>query len=419
MTTNPPDPVTAAARSRAVNLAVIVAALGYFVDIYDLILFTIIRVPSLRDLGVTDAAMLNEGAFILSMQMGGLLIGGLLWGILGDRYGRLSVLFGSIVLYSLGNIANGFVHSTTAYAVVRFITGIGLAGELGAGITLVSEVMRKESRGYGTTIVASVGLCGALVAAMVGEQTHWRTSYFIGGGLGIALLALRVGVLESGMWAQTKHKSIGRGNFLILFSTASRMRRYLGIILVGVPVWYVIGILIAFCPEIGKSLGMIEPPKTSRAVFFSYAGLVLGDIASGFASQLIRSRKKVLAAALMATVVSTAAYFLVGPKSLNLFYAMCVALGISVGYWSVFVTVASEQFGTNIRATVTTTVPNFVRGAVIPLTFAFTLGKEFLGIPGSAIAVGVVTLAIAFVALRSIEETYGKDLDFIEMRSNQ
>lgn len=403
-----------ATKKNAVTLAVVVAALGYFVDIYDLILFAIIRVPSLRDIGVAEGSLMSEGALILNMQMGGMLIGGLLWGILGDRRGRLSVLFGSIIMYSLGNIANGLVHSTTAYAIVRLVAGIGLAGELGAGITLVSEVMRKESRGYGTAIVASVGICGALVAAVVGEMTHWRTAYFIGGGLGIGLLALRVGVLESGMWSHTKQKSVSRGNFLMLFHTRSRIRRYVGVILVGIPVWYVIGVLITFCPEIGQSLGMVEAPKSSRAVFFCYAGLALGGIASGFAGQWMHSRKKSLGASLVATVVFVAGYFLIGPMSLTWFYTMCIGLGIATGYWAVFVTVASEQFGTNIRATATTTAPNFVRGAVVPMTSAFVWCKGPLGVWGSALLVGCVTITMAFIALRGIEETYGRDLDFLE-----
>ncbi len=410
--------MTAAASARpsgrAVSLAVLVAALGYFVDIYDLILFSIIRVPSLRDIGVPAAQLLGQGVLMLNMQMGGMLIGGLLWGVLGDRRGRLSVLFGSIILYSVANLANGLVQTTAQYAVVRFIAGVGLAGELGAGITLVSEVMRKESRGYGTAIVATVGICGALAAVLIAEIAKWRAAYFIGGGLGLALLALRLGVMESGMFRQVRQQKVSRGNFLLLFATWSRARRYLGIILVGVPIWYVIGVLMTFSAEIGTALGMTPPPTPARAVFFCYLGLVFGDFGSGFASQLFHTRKKVLTVFILLTAVLVAAYFLVGGTSLTTFYGICLGLGVATGYWAVFVTVASEQFGTNIRATVTTTAPNFVRGAVVPMTLAFHGGKDTLGVAGSAIAVGVFTLALALFAVLGLEETFGKDLDFLE-----
>ncbi len=399
---------------RAVNLAVLVAALGYFVDIYDLLLFSIIRVSSLKGIGVPDGEILAKSVLLINMQMGGMLIGGLLWGILGDRRGRLSVLFASIILYSLANIANGFVTSVETYAVVRFLAGIGLAGELGAGITLVSETMSKETRGYGTAIVATVGICGGVVAAFVGDLAKWQTAYFIGGGMGLALLVLRVGVMESGMFQQTKTRAVRRGDFFSLFRTGARAWRYISVILVGVPIWYVVGILMTFAPEIGGALGMTPAPSNSRAVLFCYAGLVVGDLGSGVLSQVLRTRKKVLGAFILLTALFTAAYFVVGRSSLDAFYAVCACLGVATGYWAVFVTVASEQFGTNLRATVTTTTPNFVRGAVVLLTSGFQFGKPYLGVAGSAIAVGVVTLVMALVALVGLEETYGKDLDFVE-----
>ena len=399
---------------KAVKLAVLVAALGYFVDIYDLILFSIVRVKSLTELGVPKEALLDRGGLLINMQMGGMLLGGILWGILGDKRGRLSVLFGSIVLYSVANIANGFVQGITSYAALRFLAGVGLAGELGAGITLVSESMDKEARGYGTTIIATVGICGAVVAALVGDAFHWRTAYFVGGGLGVALLLLRVGVFESGMFSELKKQTVQRGNFFALFATAARARRYLSVILIGVPIWYTVGILITFAPEFGAAMHMTEAPTPSRAVMFCYIGLALGDLGSGLLSQWLQSRLRVVMGFVVLTAVFIAAYFLVGGTSLDVFYAVCFALGFSNGYWAVFVTIATEQFGTNIRATVTTSAPNFVRGAVVPLTIAFQYGKPALGVAGSAIAVGVVTVAIALVSLRGLEETYGKDLNYVE-----
>jgi putative MFS transporter len=404
-----------AATDRKVRLAVLVAALGYFVDIYDLILFSVIRVKSLKDIGVPEAELLDTGVLLINMQMGGMLLGGVLWGILGDRRGRLSVLFGSIVMYSLANIANGFVDSVTTYAILRLVAGIGLAGELGAGITLVSEIMTKENRGYGTTIVAAVGICGAVVAVMVARHTDWRTAYFVGGAMGLALLVLRVGVSESGMFEQVRGDArVTRGNFFALFQSWDRCKRYLCLILSGVPIWYAVGILVTFSPEIGKSIGLDPPPSAGDAVLYSYVGLALGDFASGALSQVLRGRRKVVLLFLAITVASIAAYFTLGRASTTAFNVCCLALGFGTGYWAVFVTMASEQFGTNIRATATTTAPNFVRGAVVPLTMSFTALKGSVGVMQSALIVGGVTMLIAFLSLLALPETFGRDLDFVE-----
>jgi putative MFS transporter len=407
--------VGAAAQPRAVWMAILVAALGYFVDIYDLILFSIVRVASLRAIGVAEDDLLDTGVLLLNMQMGGMLIGGVFWGVLGDKRGRLSVLFGSIFLYSVANVLNGFVQTVEGYAVLRLIAGIGLAGELGAGVTLVSELMDRESRGYGTTIIATIGICGAVAAALVGDLFDWRTAYFVGGGLGIALLLLRIGVYESGMFDRLKAQThVRRGNFLSLFATRERARRYVCVILIGVPIWYVVGVLITFSPEFGRALGMAELPSAGRAVLFAYVGLALGDVVSGTASQLLRSRKKVVLAFLTMTVAGVALYFTVAPASLLAFYAVCAALGFATGYWAVFVTIASEQFGTNVRATATTSVPNFVRGAVVLLTSAFQAATPALGVVGSGVAVGAVAIAVAFASLAALDETFAKDLDFLE-----
>lgn len=399
---------------RAVNMAILVAALGYFVDIYDLILFSIVRVASLESLGVPESELLPTGVLLLNMQMGGMLVGGVLWGVLGDKRGRLSVLFGSICLYSLANLANGFVTTIAWYASLRLIAGIGLAGELGAGVTLVSELMHRESRGYGTTIIATVGICGAIAAALVADLFHWRTAYFVGGGLGVALLLLRVGVYESGMFERLKDASVARGSFLSLFSTWDRARRYLCVILIGVPIWYVVGILVTFSPEFGRALGMSEVPSAGRAVMLAYVGLAIGDVASGGASQLLRSRKRIVLTFLALTTGAIALYFTVAPLSLGVFYAICGVLGFATGYWAVFVTMASEQFGTNVRATATTSAPNFVRGAVVLLTSAFQAATPALGVVGSALAVGTVALVAAFASLAALDETFAKDLDFVE-----
>jgi putative MFS transporter len=401
-------------RSLVLNTAVIVAALGYFVDIYDLILFSVVRVQSLTDLGVSAADNLDKGVLLINMQMAGMLIGGILWGILGDKRGRLTVLFGSILLYSIANIANGFVQTLEQYALLRFIAGVGLAGELGAGVTLVSEVLPKEKRGLGTMIVATVGVSGALLAFWVGDFFGWRNAYFIGGGLGLTLLLLRVSVYESGMFKNLKDASVTRGDFFSLFTNGARFRKYLMCILVGIPLWYVIGILITFSPEFGKALGVQGQVSAGKAVFYSYFGLIFGDFLSGYLSHVLKSRNKVMVIFLLASATMIAVYFLSKDVSLPVFYFVCFGLGITSGFWAVFVTIAAEQFGTNLRATVATTVPNFVRGSVVPMTLAFNALRAGYGVQTSGIILAVISIVLALFSICRLKESFGKDLDYYE-----
>ena len=396
------------------SLPVIVAALGYFVDIYDLVLFSIVRVPSLKALGLQGQELINQGVFILNMQMVGMLVGGVLWGVLGDRKGRLRIMFGSILLYSLANLANGMVSSLPAYSVLRFIAGVGLAGELGAGITLVSEVLHKSARGYGTMVVASVGVSGAILANVVAANFDWRRAFLIGGVLGLLLLILRISVVESGMFRTMERKEVSRGNFLALFTDRRRFIRYLDSILIGIPTWFVVGILITFSPEFARTLRVTGPVTAGNAVMYCYLGLVFGDCASGVLSQLLRSRKKVILLFLALSVLGGVWYFLAAGVAPATFYLICSFLGFASGYWAIFVTVAAEQFGTNLRATVATTVPNFVRGMVVPITLSFQWARGALGLERGAIAVGGLCLLIAFFSLYRLEETFHKDLDYFE-----
>jgi len=412
-------------KDKNVGLLVLVAALGYFVDIYDLLLFGIVRLESLRGIGIGETDLEHYGTLLLNWQMGGMLLGGIFWGILGDKKGRLSVLFGSIVLYSLANIANGFVQDVWTYAVLRFIAGVGLAGELGAGITLVSETMSKDKRGWGTTIVATVGVFGAVVAALVAGLVEWRTSYFIGGGMGLLLLLLRIGVYESGMYMESKTLRIQRGNIFMLFSSWKLFSKYFGIILIAVPVWYVMSLYILLSKEMGQAMGMApdQIPAPGKSIMFAYIGITVGDIASGVLSQVLRSRKKALLVFLLLTLVALVLYYTVAPQSRTMFYAVATFLGFATGYWAVFMTTAAELFGTNIRSTVTTTAPNFVRGAVIPITLLFGLFKGFFLEDGqatgqtqinAALSVGVIVFALAFLSWYNLKETYGKELNYNE-----
>ena len=411
------------------SLPVIVAALGYFVDIYDLLLFSIVRQPSLVSLGLTGDELFEQGEHLLRWQMTGLLVGGIIWGIMGDRRGRLSVLFGSILLYSLANIANGFVTSVEQYTVLRFIAGVGLAGELGAGVTLVSESLPANLRGYGTAIIASVGLMGAVLANYIAKIFDWQMAYFIGGGLGLLLLVTRVSVFESGMYLKTKEKKIERGNFFQLFRKKSRLIKFLGCIFIGLPIWYAIGILITFSPEFARALSIPGTIKAGDAVMFSYLGLAAGDLSSGVISQWIGSRKKVVGAYTFMTLLFILFYLFLPVRTQEFFFAACFMVGFGIGYWALFVTIAAEQFGTNLRSTVATSVPNFIRGTVVPITIMFKFIRDVIseqnvhlgeahardtGLIYGALIVGVFTIAVAFVALRLIDETYGRDLNFEE-----
>jgi len=400
--------------SKSVSAIVIVAALGYFVDIYDLILFSIVRVPSLKSFGFQGDELLSTGVMLLNMQMAGMLIGGIIWGILGDKRGRISVLFGSIILYSVANILNGMVQDVTQYAVLRVIAGIGLAGELGAGITLVSEVMGKESRGYGTTIVASIGILGAVVAVFVADLFEWRTAYYVGGVLGLLLLILRLSVYESGMFKSIQNENIGKGQFQHLFTNWSRFTKYIKCILIGAPLWFVVGVLMTFSDAFAKSLG-VEGVTPAKSVMFCYIGLALGDLLSGYLSQIFKTRKKIIFIFILLTNILIVLYLFYNHFGSFYFYTICLLLGVTCGYWAVFVTNASEQFGTNLRATVTTTVPNFVRGSVVPLTLLFQYLKTPAGVIYSAAIVAGISLIFAYISAARLEETYGKDLDYIEM----
>lgn len=398
------------------NIAVVVAALGYFVDIYDLLLFGIIRIPSLTSLGLsTDAAKIT-GENILMWQMIGLLIGGIIWGMMGDKKGRLSVLFGSIILYSIANIANGFVQNEIQYSLVRFVAGIGLAGELGAGITLVAELTPKGKRGIATSLVAGIGLTGAVVAFIMKENFHWRTCYFIGGGLGLLLLILRISVAESGIYNQVKNLSVQKGNFLMLFTNADRFKRYLKSILIGLPTWYVIGILITFSNDFGREMGIKEKIDPGKAIMYAYAAISVGDVLVGFVSHWLKSRKKTLYIFYVITTVFIILFFTaLRNGSASAMYWVCAGLGFGTGFWAIFVTIGAEQFGTNLRATAATTIPNMVRGMlaifILPL-FRWTRGLTDY-ITGGWIT-GIIIMTIATVAVVLIKETFHQDLNYLE-----
>lgn len=410
------------APARAALLAVVVAALGYFVDLYDLVLFSILRVPSLDALGVAKADVTSVGGVLLNLQLAGMLVGGVAFGVLGDRRGRLTVLFGSIVLYSLANLANAFVADTVQYGACRVVAGFGLAGELGAGITLVSELLPTAKRGLGTTVVASVGLSGAVAAGLVAQgllarfgADGWRWAYGLGGVMGLLLLVLRVGVLESGLFSKLKGADdVPRGALGQLWSPPSRRWRFLRVVLVGMPIWFAGGVLFVFAPEIGAALGLTPAPTGGQTVFWAYVGVVAGDVVSGTLSQLAKSRTRILGLFLGLFALAVVALLTWGGQSLSVFYGLMCVLGATTGYWVLFVTTAAEQFGTNLRATVTTSAPNFVRATAIPVTGVWFLLKPIVGVVPATLVLGLGCIAVGAVALWWTEDSFHAELDWIE-----
>lgn len=395
-------------------LLVIVAALGYFVDIYDLVIFSIVRVQSFHDIGIPEQDMRVNGEYVLNMQMGGLLVGGLLWGVLGDKFGRIKVLFGSILMYSLANIANGFVQDIHSYAIIRFIAGIGLAGELGAGITLVSESMSKNKRGYGTMIVAAVGVLGAVAAYYVSAVFDWRNAYFAGGGMGLLLLILRVGTFESGMFKGVANKQVQKGKLSMLFTDKARFKRYVYCLLIGLPIWFVVGILITQAPEFGMALNAPITLSAGKGILFTYLGLSIGDVLAGLFAQVTKSRRLAVFIFQLLIIASTIWYLGSDGLTEQRFHWIAFFMGIAIGYWATFVTIASEQFGTNLRATVTTTAPNFVRGALIPSTLLFEFFVRRSDVITAAYIMVFLLTGIAIFALSQLKESFDRDLDFVE-----
>jgi MFS transporter, putative metabolite:H+ symporter len=401
--------------SRKVILALVASALGFFVDMYDIIIFSAVRRQSLMGIGITSADdILSKGVVLINAQMAGMLIGGFLWGMIGDKKGRLSVLFGSIIMYSLCTFLNGFVTNFEQYFTLRFLAGVGLAGELGAGIALVSEQIKKEMRGYGVAAIGSLGMFGAVLGAYVGGNYDWRIAYYFGGILGFLLLFLRMGVVESGMFKNIENQSVKKGDIRLLLFSKRNLIRYVSIILVGFPGWFITGILITFTPEISKDMGMTETPSVATVLMIMFTSFAFGDVLIGLLSQYLKSRKKAIYTFMGIATFMIFLYFTIGRQSTTIYYSLFVGMGISAGYTITLLTLAAEQFGTNVRTLVGSSAVNLIRASVIPMTLSFQALKGWFGIANSAILLGVIVLSLAFWSMTNLEETFGKDLDFVE-----
>ncbi len=396
-------------------LAITVSALGYFVDVYDIILFSAVRIPSLRSLGLPEEQITTIGLRLINLQLIGMLLGGISWGILGDKKGRLSILFGSIFLYSSATLANAFVSNVETYGLLRFIAGFGLAGEMGAGITLVNELMTKEKRGYGTMIIATSGIFGGIAGGLVGNFLTWQTAYILGGIGGFLLLFLRMGVVESGLFVNLKNQTqVAKGSLLLFFKTPALLSKYLKCLLVGVPFWVFIGLFMALAPELGKALNIAGPITAAWAILFFNIGLGFGDLSSSLLSQILGSRKKAIMTYLSITFIAVISFLSLQNASTTLFYFFCALLGLGSGSWAIFIMIAAEQFGTNLRATVATSLPNFVRSMGIPFMAILSMLKPQFGILWGLGIIAISSIVLAFIAISSLKETFATSLDFVE-----
>lgn len=400
-------------------LAIVASALGFFVDLYDIIILSIVRSKSLLEIGIPQDQLLSKGVSLINVQMGGMLIGGFIWGIIGDKFGRLTVLFGSIILYSTATFANAYAPTFEIYLLLRFLAGIGLAGELGAAITLVTEQMPQRYRGIGPALIGGSGMLGAIFGAYIGGKYSWQFTYQLGGGLGFILLLLRLGVLESGLFNQMKDKTSNRGNLRLLFKNKTYIKKYISICVLGFPVWFVNGVVMTFTPEIGKAWGMNPVPSVSAVFIYYFIGFSFGDFTGGFVSQYLKSRKKTIRLYLMLYTLGAIAFFGFGNQSLTLYYGLLLFLGFCVGYSIVLLTLAAEQYGTNIRATVTTSSLNILRATVIPQTLLFGVLVPITGEPSAAMITGIIAIVLAFWGLGNLEETFDKDLNFTETNQDE
>lgn len=400
--------------ARILTPTVIISALGYFVDMFDITLFGVVRVGSMQALGITSVEeMIQVGVKLYNWQMGGMLLGGIFWGVLGDKKGRHTVLYASILMYSLANIFNAFVTEVWQYEALRFLAGVGLAGELGAAVTLVAESLNKEDRGLATTLIATLGMTGSLCAALVGKYFAWNHAYLIGGILGLLLLVARFKSFDSEMFKKLKHSNVKRGNLKLLFAP-KRAVLYLSAVLVGVPIYFITAILMTLAPEVTSELSLKTPVTAADALIYGSIGLAVGDLASGLLSQWMRSRKKAIGFFLVTALTLMIIYMNAHGASDTFIYLLCFLLGTCAGYWAVLVTTAAEQFGTDIRSTVATTVPNFVRGSGMIIATSFLIIKPHFTIVQSVLLIGGIVFGLAFLALFLMKETFGRDLDFLE-----
>jgi putative MFS transporter len=409
------DSMESSRAKRILTPTVLIAALGYFVDLFDITLFGVVRGPSMMALGITKMEdLLQVGVKLYNYQMGGMLIGGIFWGILGDKKGRHTVLYSSILMYSVANILNAFVTNVWQYEALRFLAGVGLAGELGAAVTLVSESLSKEDRGYATTLIATLGMIGSLCAALVGKFFPWQTAYLIGGGLGLLLLAARLKSFDSEMFKALVHKKVARGNIKILFKPKKALR-YMCSVAVGLPIYFITAILLTCAPEVTSGLNLSGTVTAADALIYGSIGLAVGDLVSGLMSQWMKSRRKAIFVFLLIALVTMIVYTQSVGATPSFIYLLCFILGTCAGYWAVLVTTAAEQFGTEIRSTVATSVPNFVRGSGMIMATSFLILKSFqVSIINSVLIIGGSVFAISFIALFILRETYGTDLDYLE-----
>jgi MFS family permease len=407
-------PSTTAQYSRKDILMISVAALGYFVDLYDMLIFSSERVEALGSIGVAKQKMGEVGLMLQNYQMLGLVIGGFLFGILADKFGRLRVLFASILLYSVANIGNAFVTNVPAFAVARLIAGIGLAGELGVALSWISESLKPQQRTIATTIVSAFGLLGGVVAAIMATHFHWQTSYMIGGIMGLVLLAFRVSLNESKLFEQTRQSSAKKGNLFQLLSNKKQLKKFVLCVLSGAPAFVLLSIYVTLAPEFGAAFGITEQISVAHGIMVFLIVFAMSDVACGLLSKIMRKRKTPLLIFACLQILSIGYYLLVPPQTVEAFYFRCMLLGFSAGYWGILITNSLEQFGTNIRATVATSTPSLIRGMTIPASIFFTVVSKQTSLVTAGAIVGFSLVAISIVSILLLDDKFENDLNFME-----
>lgn len=410
-------------KEQSIALLILVASLGYFVDAYDLIIASVVRSSAIVELGLAQVGTPEHTKYAQLfeyVQSAGILLGGIIFGVYSDKKGRKKALYYSIAIYSIANILNGLLSASvpfvgTVYCILRFICGFALAAELSIGIVMISETMKAKHRGYGTMIVVSFGILGAVLAAVLFEfiGIHWQTLYLIGGIAGVLLLIFRFSVKETNPFLDLENQESERGSWVMIFKNRRLLKILFNAILLGFPIYFFISIPIKFATDYGKELGLTIKGTIPIIVF--YIAMSVSDIIANYLCQLFENRKKVLYFYLgLCTISVFLLHFYPPTTPEQYFYLFSPLMGFASGYWALLITFTNEQIGTNIRSTYTTAVPNVVRSLFIPIQLLLTVLQPTFGTSTSVFYIGVLAVILALLGLYSLKETWGKNLKFID-----
>jgi MFS transporter, putative metabolite:H+ symporter len=381
---------------------------GYFIDIFDLVLFSTLRISSFEELKITDPTYWTVVFF--NLQMTGILVGGIFWGKMADIKGRSWSFMGTILVFSIANIINGLTSSLTVYGICRFIAGFGLAGEMGSGIALICEKVPDEKRSLYLGFVSSLGCIGAVLSGWLGDIVYWRYLFIGSGFAGILLTLLRKNLLEPDLFRKTATLNIPRGQWKTLFQSPPDLIRFILLIFLGIPMWYIIGILWSFSTEMTSTIGL-NIFTSGQAILWGYVGVWMGDMLMPFVSQFLKSRIFTIQICLIMMLLGVIYLFQFQPHSLLSFQLTHIFLGFTIGYWAVYATLCGESFGTNIRALTSTSLPSLIRFSSIPMMIIYQYGRDENEL-NIALGMGLTVLCISMITTYFIKDTFQKDIDF-------